>query len=70
MLDLYKVIKERNDGAYILAQVHDEIVAECPEKYAEEYRVILQDCMENVVKLRVPLTAEANVADNWLHAKG
>lgn len=70
MVDLYTAIKHRNDGAYILAQVHDEIVMECPESLAEDYKVILQTCMENAVKLLVPLTAEAEIADNWLDAKG
>ena len=69
MIDLYKVIKQRNDGAYILIQVHDEIVMEAPEEYAEDYRAILQDSMENAIKLRVPLTAEAKICSNWKEGK-
>jgi DNA polymerase-1 len=69
MIDLYRIIKKRKDGAYILIQVHDEIVMEAPEEYAEDYRAILQNCMENAVKLRVPLTAEAVIGNTWGEAK-
>jgi DNA polymerase-1 len=69
MIDLYNIIKKRNDGAYILIQVHDEIVMEAPEEYADDYRVILQNCMENAVKLRVPLIAEAVIGNTWGEAK-
>lgn len=69
MIDLYRIIKERNDGAHILIQVHDEIVMEAPEEYGDDYRVILQNCMENAVKLRVPLIAEAKVCNNWMEGK-
>lgn len=69
LVDLYKVIKERNDGTYIITTVHDEIVIECPENLAEEYKIILQNCMENAVIVSVEMIAEAKICNNWLEGK-
>lgn len=44
--------------ANLIAQVHDSLVAECDEKDAEDVVALLQDAMENTVKLDgVPLEA-------------
>lgn len=39
------------EGVHIVLQVHDSIVVECPEALAKQVAVILQDCMENTVRL-------------------
>ena len=43
---------------------------ECPEGEAEAVARLLEEEMEHVVRLRVPLTAEAHWGKNWLEAKG
>ena len=43
---------------------------ECPEDEAEAVARILTEEMENVVRLSVPLTADAHWGKNWLEAKG
>ena len=55
--------------ARLILQVHDELIVECPPEEAERVRAILTDCMENVVRLRVPLVADAHCAESWFDAK-
>jgi len=50
--------------------VHDELIVECPAAQAETAAALLEEEMENVVQLSVPLTAEAHWGRNWLEAKG
>ena len=56
--------------ARLVLQVHDELVAECPEAEADRTAQLLTEGMEGVVRLSVPLTAEAHWGRNWLEAKG
>jgi DNA polymerase-1 len=55
--------------ARMLSQVHDELVFEVREDLVDEVSKIIKDAMENVVKLRVPVVAEVNAADNWGEVK-
>ena len=43
---------------------------ECSEDEAADVARLLEEEMENVVRLSVPLTAEAHWGKNWLEAKG
>ncbi|MCR5825077.1 MAG: DNA polymerase I [Oscillospiraceae bacterium] len=61
--------REGLQGRLIL-QVHDELIVECPEAEAERTARLLEDEMEHVMALSVPLTAEAHWGKNWLEAKG
>ena len=52
----------------MLLQVHDELIFEVPEKQLEETTAIVRHIMENVVKLDVPLVAEAGSGKSWASA--
>ena len=51
---------EHMEGKLIL-QVHDELIVECPQSEGEQVARILEEEMERVVSLSVPLLAEAHV---------
>ena len=55
------------EGRLIL-QVHDELIAECPEAEAEAVKRVLTEEMERVAELSVPLVAEANEGKSWADA--
>ncbi len=55
--------------ARLLLQVHDELIAECPEELGKKAAQILTEEMEGAVSLPVPLTAEAHLGRNWYDAK-
>lgn len=53
----------------MLLQVHDELVFEAPKGDAQAASALIKEVMENaaapVVRLSVPLTVEAGIADTW-----
>ena len=70
MVAVHKRLKAENLQARLVLQVHDELIVECPESEAETVAKLLAEEMENVVRLSVPLTADAHWGKNWLEAKG
>ncbi len=69
MIRVDKRLREEVPEARLLLQVHDELIAECPEALAERVAAILTEEMEGAAALAVPLTAEAHFAKNWYDAK-
>jgi DNA polymerase-1 len=63
MVKLFGKLEEL--GAYMILQVHDEIVVEAPNEKLEEVKELLKETMENVVKLSVPLTVEVSSGKHW-----
>ena len=54
-----------NMKSKMILQVHDELIIDADESEVEEVKAILQEEMEKVMTLNVPLVAEAVVGDNW-----
>ena len=75
--DLIKLAMIRVDAALrrdypdakLILQVHDELIVECPEAIAAEVAALVSREMEQVAKLKVPLTAEAKWGKSWYDAK-
>ncbi|WP_298025034.1 DNA polymerase I [uncultured Dysosmobacter sp.] len=70
MVAVWKRLKAEKLQARLVLQVHDELIVECPEAEAEQAARLLEEEMERVATLSVPLTAEAHWGRNWLEAKG
>jgi len=69
MIDVYNTLKTRKLNSKLLLQVHDELLIETDEEEKEEVIDILKTCMENAIKLKVPLIADLSEAKNWYEAK-
>ena len=70
MVAVERRLKKELPEAALVLQVHDELIVECPAAQAEAAAKLLEEEMEQVVSLSVPLTAEAHWGKNWLEAKG
>lgn len=62
-------LEEEGFAAHMILQVHDELDFECPVDEVERLTAMVQDVMEHVVELRVPLIAEASTGITWADAK-
>lgn len=62
-------LEEEGFAAHMILQVHDELDFECPVDEVERLTTMVQDVMEHVVDLRVPLIAEASTGITWADAK-
>ena len=58
---------ERFEGKLVL-QVHDELIVECPEGEAGAVCRLVEEEMENVAALSVPLLAETHAGRTWAEA--
>ncbi len=54
--------------ARLVLQVHDELIVECPEGETDRVKSLLQEEMEGVVALSVPLVADAKAGRTWAEA--
>ena len=63
-------LKAENLKAFLILQVHDEIIAEAEESIAERVAEIIEEEMEKAVDFGVKLTAEAGTGESWYNAKG
>lgn len=69
MVHVYQALKENNLKSKLVLQVHDELLIETFEEEKEKVKNILKSCMENAIKLKVPLNAEIEEGKNWYEAK-
>ena len=49
----------------LVLQVHDELIVECPQEEQERVCALLQEEMEGVFPLSVPLVAETHAGQSW-----
>lgn len=69
MVRVSRRLEEEGFAAHMILQVHDELDFECPVDEVERLTTMVQDVMEHVVDLRVPLIAEASTGITWADAK-
>jgi DNA polymerase-1 len=65
MLNVHKALAEGGYKAKLILQVHDELVLDAPEQEVPEVKKLLVECMQNAVRLQVPLIAEAKSGKDW-----
>ena len=70
MVRVHRRLAAEGLEARLIMQVHDELIVECPEAEASRVEQLLQQEMQGVAELSVPLLAEAHSGRNWLAAKG
>lgn len=68
MVNLYEHFKKKNYKSRMVLQVHDELLFDVYKPELEEIRAVVKDKMENAMKLKVPITVDSGVGDNWLDA--
>lgn len=69
MINVHKRLKTEVPDALLILQVHDELIVDAPESAVELVKNILEDEMQNTVKLSVPLTVNVAWGKTWFEAK-
>ena len=69
MVRVHGALKKEGLKARLILQVHDELLIETPQEEAETVARILQECMEQVYALKVPLVAEVKMGESWFETK-
>lgn len=69
MIRVAHALEEAGLKARLVLQVHDELIIDAPVGESETVAAMLQDCMEKVADLRVPLKVDVHIGKSWYEAK-
>jgi DNA polymerase-1 len=70
MIDVHAALPSVAGGrAQMILTVHDELLFEAPREAADETVALVREKMESAVALKVPLTVDIGVGENWKEAK-
>ena len=69
MIEVYNELNENKLESKIVLQIHDELLIETKIEETEQVKNILKNCMENVIKLSIPLKVDINIGNSWYDAK-
>ena len=68
MIRVRNRLKSEHFEGKLVLQVHDELIVECPESEAEAVCRLVEEEMEGVAALSVPLLAETHAGKTWAEA--
>jgi DNA polymerase-1 len=68
MIGIQRRLVENGFGAKMILQVHDELVFDVPEDEIDKLKPMVEQEMEDAIKLDVPVVADFGVGKNWLEA--
>jgi DNA polymerase-1 len=69
MIDLHQALPSRAPGTRMILTVHDELLFEAPAGTAAAAAEVVRERMEAAAALRVPLTVDVGIGENWKDAK-
>lgn len=69
MIRVAERLKEKGLSAKLILQVHDELIIDTPLEESDAVQFLLRDCMENIVRLDVPLKVELSTGEDWRACK-
>ncbi len=69
MVNVYNELKTKNLKSRLILQVHDELIIETYNNEVEIVKALLKNCMENAVKLEVPLKVDVKSGNSWYETK-
>ncbi len=68
MINIYRELKKNKFSSKMVLQVHDELLFDARKDEIDELKILVKELMENAMPLKVPLTVEMGVGENWLDA--
>lgn len=69
MVNIRRRMKKAGLKALLIAQVHDELVFDCPKDEVNILKDLVKEEMESAYSLKVKLTVEVGIGKNWAEAK-
>lgn len=69
MIKVYRELIKENTRSKLILQVHDELIIQTHKSELEKVKKLLEENMENAIKLSVALTSELSTGNNWYDLK-
>ena len=68
MIKISDWMNKKDLKSKMIMQVHDELVFDVIKSEREELEENVKSIMENVIKIKVPLTVDVGIGKTWLEA--
>jgi DNA polymerase-1 len=68
MINVHATLGKYPEARMILT-VHDELLFEVPKAQADEVSEVVRETMQSAASLKVPLTVDVGIGENWKDAK-
>jgi len=65
MLKIDSLLQKEQSLSYMILQIHDELIFEVPDFEILAMQQLVKEAMQNVFKLKVPLTVDISIGKNW-----
>jgi DNA polymerase-1 len=65
MIEIDKQMSKAQMKSYLVLQIHDELIFECPKEEVKICEKLVKEVMENAYLLSVPLKVDVSVGKNW-----
>lgn len=65
MINIDKALTKANMKSFLVLQIHDELIFECPEEEINQCTKMVKEAMENAYSLLIPLKVDVSVGKNW-----
>ncbi|MDR1619700.1 MAG: DNA polymerase I [Clostridiales bacterium] len=69
MVRVDEALLKRRLKAKLVLQVHDELLLDAPPEEKDACMELVRDCMQNAMRLRVPLLAQVRAGKSWFDTK-
>jgi DNA polymerase-1 len=69
MINIHNALAERESGARMILQVHDELLFEVPPAELDDVKVLVRSEMEGALQLDVPIAVDMGVGSTWYETK-
>ena len=69
MVHIYQTMKEKKVKSRMILQIHDELIFDVCDDELDTMKDIVEQGMQQAMRLRVPLIAEASFGKTWYDAK-
>lgn len=68
MIEIQKLLRERNAKTKLLLQVHDELVFDLALDEKDELVPLIEEKMKSAIPMEIPILVESGTGSNWLDA--
>lgn len=65
MLEIDKKLSEKKLKAFMILQIHDELLFEVPDEELDEVKQMVHQTMSGIMELKIPLVVDMNIGKNW-----
>ncbi|MBN2685208.1 MAG: hypothetical protein JXR40_08000, partial [Pontiellaceae bacterium] len=68
MIEIQKLLRDRNAKTKLLLQVHDELVFDLALDEKDELVPLIEEKMKSAIPMEIPILVESGTGTNWLDA--